>query len=74
MNSVGKLAAMHNPLIVAYSVQWLGSWNMPLYLMGALFLLGAACWMAVDPTRPVFDELPVPSSAPGSSAVGAATA
>jgi len=74
MNSVGNLAAMLNPLIVAYSVQWLGSWNMPLYLMGALFLLGAACWMAVDPTRPVFDELPVPSSAPGSSAVGAATA
>ena len=35
MNSLGNLAAMLNPLIVAYSVQWFGSWNVPLYLMGA---------------------------------------
>jgi hypothetical protein len=45
---------MLNPLIVAYSVQWFGSWNVPLYLMGALFLVGAACWLIVDPQRPVF--------------------
>ncbi len=56
MNSVGNLAAMLNPLIVAYSVQWFGSWNIPLYLMGALFLLGACCWVLVDPRRPVFGE------------------
>ena len=56
MNSLGNLAAMLNPLIVAYSVQWFGSWNVPLYLMGTLFLIGAACWMIVDPHRPVFDE------------------
>src|SRR5262249_23010408 len=29
MNSTGNLAAMLNPLIVAYSVQWFGSWNVP---------------------------------------------
>ncbi len=61
MNSVGNLAAMLNPLIVAYSVQWFANWNIPLYLMGGLFLVGAACWALVDPTRPVFDELPVTS-------------
>jgi sugar phosphate permease len=55
MNSAGNLAAMLNPLIVAYSVQWLGSWNVPLYLMGVLFLAGAGCWTLVDPSRPVFD-------------------
>jgi sugar phosphate permease len=58
MNSAGNLAAMLNPLIVAYSVQWFGNWNLPLYLMGVLFLVGAFCWTLVDPTRPVFDELP----------------
>jgi ACS family glucarate transporter-like MFS transporter len=57
MNSAGNLAAMLNPLIVAYSVQWFGNWNLPLYLMGALFLVGAFCWTLIDPTRPVFDEL-----------------
>ena len=57
MNSIGNLAAMLNPLIVAYSVQWFGSWNLPLYVMGVLFLIGAACWTLIDPTRPVFDEV-----------------
>ena len=56
MNSVGNLAAMLNPLIVAYSVEWFGSWNLPLYLMGALFLLGAFCWTMVNPEEPVFGE------------------
>jgi len=56
MNSAGNLAAMLNPLIVAYSVQWFGSWDLPLYLMGALFLLGAVCWALVDPAQPVFDD------------------
>jgi ACS family glucarate transporter-like MFS transporter len=69
MNSVGNLAAMLNPLIVAYSVQWFGNWNLPLYLMGVLFLVGAACWMLVDPKQPVFGELPV--AAPGPAPVGA---
>jgi MFS transporter, ACS family, glucarate transporter len=74
MNSVGNLAAMLNPLIVAYSVQWFGSWNLPLYLMGVLFLVGAFCWTVVDPRRPVFDELPLPSHDQTPSTVGAATA
>ena len=56
MNSVGNLIAMLNPLIVAYSVAWFASWDLPLYVMGALFLVGAGCWAVVDPTRPVFAE------------------
>ena len=63
MNSVGNLAAMLNPLIVAYSVQWFGNWNLPLHLMGVLFLVGAGCWLVVDPQRPVFDELPLTAAA-----------
>jgi MFS transporter, ACS family, glucarate transporter len=54
MNSVGNLIAMLNPLIVAYSVEWFASWDVPLYVMGGLFLIGAACWMVIDPRRPVF--------------------
>src|SRR4029450_10742397 len=60
MNSVGNLAAMLNPLIVAYSVQWFSSWNLPLYVMGALFLIGTACWTLIDPTQPVFAEVAEP--------------
>jgi MFS family permease len=61
MNSVGNLAAMLNPLIVAYSVEWFASWNLPLYIMGVLFLIGALSWIVVDPTRPVFGEAPAPA-------------
>jgi MFS transporter, ACS family, glucarate transporter len=63
MNSAGNFAAMLNPLIVAYSVKWFGSWNLPLYLMGALFLLGAICWTMVDPARPIFEERPIETTA-----------
>jgi sugar phosphate permease len=64
MNSAGNLAAMLNPLIVAYSVQWFGNWNLPLYLMGVLFLVGAFCWTLIDPARPVFEELPAALGSP----------
>ena len=74
MNSIGNLAAMLNPLIVAYSVQWFGNWNLPLYLMGVLFLVGAFCWTIVDPKRPVFDEPPPLARDRASSPIGAATA
>ncbi len=56
MNSTGNLIAMLNPLIVAYSVKWFGSWDLPLYVMGVLFLVGAGCWALIDPKRPVFAE------------------
>jgi cyanate permease len=54
MNSVGNLVAMLNPLIVAYSVEWFASWDVPLFVMGGLFLVGAFCWSLIDPLRPVF--------------------
>jgi ACS family glucarate transporter-like MFS transporter len=60
MNSIGNLVAMLNPLIVAYSVQWFASWDVPLYVMGALFFVGAACWGIIDPRRPVFAAHPAP--------------
>ena len=50
------LAGMVTPLIVGYSVDTFGSWNFPLYAMGVFFLLGALCWILIDPTRPVFEE------------------
>ena len=62
MNSTGNLAAMLNPLIVAYAVQWFGNWDVPLYLMGALFLVGAFCWTLVDPAKPVFLNAPQPAA------------
>lgn len=58
MNSIGNLVAMLNPLIVAYSVEWFANWDLPLFVMGGLFLVGAVCWMIIDPRRPVFGAEP----------------
>ena len=56
MNSIGNLIAMLNPLIVAYSVEWFHSWDLPLYVMGGLFLIGAVSWGLIDPRRSVFED------------------
>ncbi len=55
MNTAGQIAAMASAPIVGYSVKWFGDWNMPFWLLGGLFLLGALCWLFIDPTEPVFD-------------------
>lgn len=56
MNTAGQIASLLCPPLVAYSVVWFGSWSFPLYVMGGLFLVGAGCWLVIDPTRPVFQE------------------
>jgi MFS family permease len=54
MNTAGQIAAMASAPIVGYSVKWFGDWNMPFWLLAGLFLVGAACWVFIDPRKPVF--------------------
>jgi MFS family permease len=56
MNTSGQIGSLLCPLIVAYSVEWYKNWNLPLYLMGGLFLLGVVCWGLIDPRRPIFES------------------
>lgn len=59
MNTAGQIGAIVSPVVVAKSVTWFNDWNFPLYLLGGLFVIGAACWLFIDPRRPVFgDEEP----------------
>jgi ACS family glucarate transporter-like MFS transporter len=55
MNSSGQVGAILSPILVAQVVQRFSQWSAPLYVTGALFLLGALCWIGVDPTKPVSD-------------------
>jgi MFS-type transporter involved in bile tolerance (Atg22 family) len=57
MNTAGQIASLLCPLLVAYSVEWFGSWNFPLYFMGGLFAVGAVCWLLIDPEQPVFSTI-----------------
>jgi len=55
MNTSGQVGAIFSPILIALVVQRSGIPTAPLYLTGALFLLGAVAWLWVDPTKPVSD-------------------
>jgi len=54
MNTAGQIASLMCPLIVAYSVDWFDNWDLPLQLLAVLFLVGAGCWLVIDPHKPIF--------------------
>lgn len=52
MNTAGQVGSLLCPLIVAYTLKWFDSnWNIVLYLMGALFLVGTVCWGLINPRK-----------------------
>jgi MFS family permease len=53
MNTSGQVGSIVSPILVAVVVQRFSQWSAPLYVTGVLFLLGALCWLWVDPTKPV---------------------
>jgi len=55
MNTSGQVGAILSPILVAEVVRQFSQWSAPLYVTGVLFLLGALCWLWVDPTKPVSD-------------------
>jgi MFS family permease len=56
MNTAGQVGSFLCPLIVAYSLKWFGNnWDISIYLMGFMFLLGVVWWAMVDPRKHVFE-------------------
>jgi MFS transporter, ACS family, glucarate transporter len=53
MNTSGQVGAILSPILVAAVVRRFSDWSAPLYLAGVLFMLGALCWVWIDPTKPV---------------------
>ena len=56
MNTSGQVASLLIPLVVGYSVEWFNNWDFPIYMLACMFLVGAVCWLLIDPHKPVFDE------------------
>jgi MFS family permease len=53
MNTSGQIAAILSQPIVGYSVHWFGDWNVPFWLLAGLFVMGAVCWLFIEPDKPV---------------------
>jgi nitrate/nitrite transporter NarK len=58
MNTSGQIAAIAMPLVVGYSLKWFDNWNAPFYFLAGLFVMGAVCWIFIDPKKPVFAAEP----------------
>jgi hypothetical protein len=53
MNTFGNLGGVASPLVVGWFLGAWGSFEAPLYTVAALYLVAAACWLAVDPLAPI---------------------
>jgi MFS family permease len=70
MNTAGQIGAFLSPIILPYLLKDQNrpeDWAPPLFVAGGLYLVGALCWMLVDPSRPVI--VPARAAANVSSSV-----
>jgi ACS family glucarate transporter-like MFS transporter len=55
MNTSGQIGSVLSPLMVTFLLKQFGDWNLPLFVMGGLFLVGAVCWGLINPQKKIFD-------------------
>lgn len=51
MNTSGQIGGVLSPIVFALLMRNFGSWSGPLYIMAALYALGAVCWYFIHPER-----------------------
>ena len=51
MNTVGQIAGILSPIVLAMLVDRFSNWALPLYVMAAAYFFSAVCWLFVDPHR-----------------------
>jgi ACS family glucarate transporter-like MFS transporter len=53
MNMSGNVGAVFFPFLAPRLVTWSGSWDLVLFVFAGLYLAAAACWLFLDPERPI---------------------
>ena len=51
MNTAGQVGGILSPIVLAYIVDRLGSWSMPIDVLSGLYLIAAVCWLRIHPER-----------------------
>jgi MFS family permease len=53
MNTFGNIGGAISPLVVGYTLEWWGSWETPLLLGGAVYIVGGLLTLLINPRRPL---------------------
>jgi ACS family glucarate transporter-like MFS transporter len=53
MNTLGNIGGTIGPLATGFMVGRLGSWRLPFFVTGLMYLTGAVLWLKVHPGRPL---------------------
>jgi MFS transporter, ACS family, glucarate transporter len=56
MNMTGSLGGFVSPIVCCYLVKQTGNWNLAFYVTVAAYLLGAFCWLGMDPVTPLQEQ------------------
>lgn len=56
MNSAGQAGGTLSPLILALCLRRFSSWDMGLYTIAVLYLIGGLCWLFVRPEHKIEDD------------------
>jgi MFS family permease len=57
MNMAGGIAGASSSALVGFVLKWTGQdWTLTLYISAAIYLLGAVCWLFIDPHTPIEQE------------------
>ncbi len=57
MNMMGNLGGFLSPIVTGYVVERTGSWTGTFYAAAAVYVVGALCWMALDPVTPLEEQV-----------------
>jgi MFS transporter, ACS family, glucarate transporter len=49
MNTAGQIGGILSPIVLAYIVDRLGNWTMPLHILSGLYFMAAICWIFINP-------------------------
>jgi MFS transporter, ACS family, glucarate transporter len=53
MNMMGNVGGFVSPIVCGYIVKHTGQWNLSFYVTAAAYVLGAVCWLIMDPVTPL---------------------
>jgi sugar phosphate permease len=56
MNMMGNVGGFVSPIVCGYIVKHTGNWNLAFYVTAAAYVLGAFCWLGMDPVTPLEEQ------------------